>query len=139
MSSGWAKWIVFAALLLLAPWPWYLFAAGGLLPILVILLMAAGLLPSPLLAGTLAACAAIGVAAFYFFSRWLGRRSPAVRPWAAAATVGLMASASFLPIYGGGENIATPAGKFADAYTAYRNELELLRCRMTAPRDRRRC
>jgi len=60
MNRGGATGIVFAALLLIAPWPWYLFAVGGL-----------------------------------------------------------------LPIYGGGENIMTPAGKFADAWTAYRKEITL--------------
>jgi hypothetical protein len=77
MGSRWATAIVLAALLLLAPWPWYLVAVGGLLPVAVIVLMALGLVPEPLLAGLLAVCAAAGIAAFYFIARWFGRRSPA--------------------------------------------------------------
>jgi len=130
---------VFAALLLIAPWPWYLFAVGGLLPVPLILLMAFGLLPSPVLAGVLVICAALGIAAFWFVARWFGRYSRSSRPWAVAGMVGLLAFVSLLPIYGGGENIMTPAGKFADAYTAYRNEVGLVRCRLSTPRDTRRC
>jgi hypothetical protein len=68
--------------------------------------------------------------AFYFIARWFGRRSASSRPWAVAAAGGALALVSFLPIYGGGENIATPAGKFADAYTAYRQEIGFLRRRL---------
>ena len=139
MRSGWATAIVFAALLFLAPWPWYLVAVGGLLPVAVIVLMVLGLLPQLLLAGLLALCAATGIVAFYFVARWFGRRSPSSRPWAVAAAGGALVLVSFLPIYGGGENIATPAGKFADAFTAYRQEIGLLRCRLSTPRDSRRC
>jgi hypothetical protein len=121
MRSGWATAIVFAALLFLAPWPWYLVAVGGLLPVAVIALMALGLLPQPLLAGLLALCAATGIVAFYFIARWFGRRGPSSRPWAVAGAGGALVLVSLLPIYGGGENIATPAGKFADAWTAYRS------------------
>lgn len=137
MSKGWASGIVFAALLFLAPWPWYLFAVGGLLPVPLILLIAIGLLPSPILAAALAICAALGIAAFYFIARWFGRWSPRARLWAVGGMLGLLAYASFLPIYGGGENIMTPAGKFADAWTAYRNEVKLfssLRADRTSPR-----
>jgi predicted PurR-regulated permease PerM len=71
----------------------------------------------------LAISAALGIAAFYFLARWLARRRPALRPWVVAASVGLLVLLSFQPIYGGGENLMTPAGKFTDAYTAYRKEL----------------
>lgn len=133
MSRGWATGIVFAALLLIAPWPWYLVAVGGLLPVPLILLMAFGMLPSLVPVVVLLICAATGIAAFYFIARWFARYSRSSRPWAVAGTVGLLAFVSLLPIYGGGENIMTPAGKFADAYTAYRKELTLF---SSLPADR---
>ena len=128
MSKALARGIVFAALLLMAPWPWYLFAVGGLLPIPVILMMALGV-REPLFIAVLLLCAAIGIVAFWFVARFVGRYRRSARPWAVLGAVFLLMFVWQLPIYGGGENIASPAGKFSDAYTAYARELRELRAR----------
>jgi hypothetical protein len=128
VSQALARGIVFAALLLMAPWPWYLFAVGGLLPIPVILMMALGV-REPLFIAVLLVCAALGMVAFWFLARLVGRYSRSARPWAVLGAVLLLTFVWQLPIYGGGENIASPAGKFSDAYTAYAKELRELRAR----------
>ena len=124
MSERWARGIVFAALVLMAPWPWYLFAVGGLLPIPVILMMAAEV-RQPVLVTALLLCAALGLMAFWFLARFVGRYSRGARPWAVLGVVFLLMFMWQLPIYGGGENIASPAGKFHDAYTAYARQIKL--------------
>lgn len=128
MSEALARGIVFAALAVMAPWPWYLFAVGGLLPIPVILMMALGV-REPLFIAVLLVCASIGTVAFWFLARFVGRHSRSARPWAVLGVVFLLTFVWQLPIYGGGENIASPAGKFSDAYTAYARELRELRAR----------
>jgi hypothetical protein len=128
VNQALARGIVFAALLLMAPWPWYLFAVGGLLPIPVILMMASGV-REPVLIAALLLCAALGIVAFWFLARFVGRYSRSARPSAVLGVVFLLMFVWQLPIYGGGENIASPAGKFSDAYTAYARELRELRAR----------
>lgn len=128
MNQALARGVVFAALLLMAPWPWYLFAVGGLLPIPVTLMMAFDV-REPLFVAVLLLCAATGVVAFWFLARFVGRCRQGARPWAVLGVVFLLVLTGQLPIYGGGENIASPAGKFSDAYTAYASQLRELRAR----------
>ena len=128
MSERWARGVVFAALILAFPWPWYLIAVGGLLPVPLILAMASDL-SQPVVSALLALSAALGVAAFWFAARVVRRFTRRARPWAVAGAVGLLVFLAQLPIYGGGENLASPAGKFAGAYDAYARQF-----RPTSPR-----
>ena len=134
MSRGWATTIVVLLMILLAPWPWYLIAVGGLLPVALIVLMALGMLSSPVAAALLLFCAASGVIVFWLIARPLVKYNP---PWAVAGTGGLLALVSLLPVYGGGENLMTPAGKFSDAWTAWRQELRLVSERFADRTSRR--
>ena len=137
MTRGWATAIIVVLMIFVAPWPWYLIAVGGLLPVSLILLMALGMLSNPVAAALLLFCAAAGVAAFWFIARHFANYSRSSRPWAVAGMGGLLAFVSLLPIYGGGENLMTPAGKFTDAWTAYRQEVSLVSERFADRTSRR--
>ena len=107
------KWLLFGAMVLVVPWPFYLIAVLSVVPIPLMLL--SGLL---LLVFTLPQ-AAIGAGAFYWIARALARRIAPSRvrwPIAVGLTIAILAIA-LLPVYGGGENLAAPAGKFHDLRT----------------------
>jgi hypothetical protein len=114
--------IILLALVLAAPWPWYLFAVGGLMPVPVIVLWAVSD-PSRVVMVMLLLSAILGVVVFLFASRSIARAiaraRPAVRPYALAGALGVIVAVSLMPVYGGGENLATPAGKFSNLYAAY--------------------
>jgi hypothetical protein len=117
---------ILAALVLAAPFPWYLIAVGGVLPLpLIALAVADSLRTGAWLAGLILLLdLALGVWIFSRVARLLTRRiclaRPSRRPAATLAVLLLVAIVSALPVYGGGENLASPGGKFTDLYSAYR-------------------
>jgi hypothetical protein len=91
-------------------------------------MMATGMsAPVPVIA--LLICAALGLVAFWFLARLVGRYHRAARPWAVAGSALLLMFVWNLPIYGGGENLASPVGKFDGAYAAYARQIRELRAR----------
>ena len=107
------KWVLFGAMLLVVPWPFYLIAVLSVTTIPVMLLS------GPMLIVFTLPQAAIGAGVFYWIARALARRiapSRARWPIAAAAVVAILAIA-WLPVYGGGENLLGSSGKFHDLRT----------------------
>lgn len=131
MNEARIKGVILFTLIVAAPWPWFLFAVGGLLPVPIIVLWALSG-SSLFLAAMLLLSAGIGIVVFSLASRSLARAispaHPAIKAYALAGLLGLIAVVSFLPLYGGGENLAVPEGKFANLYAVYADEVRNVLC-----------
>ena len=123
MSERWLFVSILCALVVAAPFPWYLFAVGGLLPISIIAWWAISK-PFGIITVLLLVNVAIGAWAHLCVARFLARRlcsASAPRKLAGiTAIASTMVLISLLPLYGGGENLAIPGGKFSNLCDAYR-------------------
>ena len=132
MNETQIKGVILITMIVAAPWPWFLFAVGGLLPVPIIVLWALSG-SSLFLTAMLLLSAGIGIVVFYLASRSIAlaisRAHPAIKAYALAGVLGLIAVVSFLPLYGGGENLAVPEGKFANLYAVYSEEVGNMLCR----------
>jgi len=111
----------FIGLILVFPCPWYMIAVGGLLPLPVILFY--GMDGGIVLAFSLVHIA-IYTWIFHRVARWAGGvvRTGRIRnPVAAILLVSALLALSFLPIYGGGENLAAGRVLKHNAYEVYRD------------------
>ena len=111
----------FIGLILVFPCPWYMIAVGGLLPLPVILYY--GIDGGIVLVISLVHIA-IYTWIFHRVARWAGGvvRTGRIRnPVAAVLLVSALLALSFLPIYGGGENLAAGRVLKHNAYEVYRD------------------
>ena len=111
----------FIGLILVFPCPWYMIAVGGLLPLPVILFY--GMDGGIVLVFSLVHIA-IYTWIFYRVARWAGGvvRTGRIRNSVAAVLlVSVLLALSFLPIYGGGENLAAGRVLKHNAYEVYRD------------------
>ena len=113
-------WLLLVAMVLMLPWPFYLLAVLAFTPIPVLVLGSLGSLYlgvyAPLFAVLVLSQAALGAWVFYRIARRAARSieaSPARIPLTLAA-LGAIVAVTFLPIYGGGENML--GGKMHDLY-----------------------
>lgn len=126
MSRTCIQWVIFAALFPTVPVPWFLLAAGGLMPIPILAWWALGNGIS-IVAFSFGLSAGAGTWACWVVARSLARRL-SLRPirsriLALFLVLATTAAYSLLPVYGGGENIAGAGGKFANLMVTYRNAL----------------
>jgi hypothetical protein len=120
------------SMVLAAPFPWFLVAAGGLLPVPIMVMW--GLESRSLfLTAVMLLNAGIGIGVFRFASRHfagaVSRAAPSSRVGVTAGVLGFIAVVSFLSLYGGGENLSSPEGKFANLYSVYSDSIGRLLCR----------
>ena len=119
------RWIIFAALVVAAPCPFLMFAAGGVVPLPVIAAFAFDPFPAVVLLALLhvAAYAAL----FLWFSRTAAQRIHSLPTgWHSLAVAGVLLAfllLGLMPIYGGGENLGAGGGYFENLYATYRDEL----------------
>ena len=111
----------FIGLILVFPCPWYMIAVGGLLPLPVILYygMDGGIVQVFSLVHI-----AIYTWIFHRVARWAGGvvRTGRIRNSVAAVLlVSALLALGFLPIYGGGENLAAGRVLKYNAYEVYRD------------------
>jgi hypothetical protein len=109
----------FVGLVLLFPCPWFMFAVGGLLPLPVIVAYGVG-------GGIVLAVTLVHVVVytwiFYKVARWVGRlagQGPARRGFVSFVVSAGLLAVSFMPIYGGGENLAGGGKLTHTAYAMY--------------------
>jgi hypothetical protein len=111
-------WLLLVAMVMLLPWPFYLLAVIAFTPIPVLVL--GSLYPAfygPLFAVLVLSQAALGAWVFHRIARRAARSieaSPARLPLTLAA-LGAIVAVTFLPLYGGGENMLG-GGKMHDLY-----------------------
>lgn len=112
---------IFVGLILVFPCPWYMIAVGGLLPLPVILLY--GIAGGIVLVFSLVHVV-IYAWIFHRVARWAAgvvRTGRVRKPVAAVLLLSALLALSFLPIYGGGENLAAGHALKHNAYEVYRD------------------
>jgi hypothetical protein len=113
MRSG-----TFIGLVLWFPCPWYMVAVGGLLPLPVIAMYGIG-------GGIVLVFSLVHLAIYAGVFSYLVRRVR--RPLTAGIVLLALFALSFLPIYGGGENLASGGKLNRNAYQVYQETfMELL-------------